>query len=232
MLLLVVCQTFGGLRNFNCHLHILVSAGGFQEAENRWISRLQFDETMLMDLWRRAIIFYLRVMLRGGTIRTELDSRQFEKLLQRRSREAWSIFISKPMTKTKYLSYAGRYIRRPPFPRNHILEITERDVRFLAKDRRKGRLVTLLWSKRKLVQALSQHVPDRYRHGMRYFGLLAPQSIARTSASIFSVPNQKRRPHPAPLSWPELSLRTFGKDPLIDSQGQRMHRVESLRPAA
>ncbi|MGO8913049.1 MAG: hypothetical protein ACLQDM_27510 [Bradyrhizobium sp.] len=37
----VIC---GGRLNFNSPLHILVSAGGLQESEGRWIARLAFDQ--------------------------------------------------------------------------------------------------------------------------------------------------------------------------------------------
>jgi hypothetical protein len=35
VLIMVIPHTFGGRLNFNSHLHILVSAGGLQESENR-----------------------------------------------------------------------------------------------------------------------------------------------------------------------------------------------------
>ena len=40
VLLMVVPHTFGRHLTFNAHLHILVSAGGLNESEGRWISQL------------------------------------------------------------------------------------------------------------------------------------------------------------------------------------------------
>ena len=40
VLVMVVQHTFGRRLNFNPHLHILVSAGGLQELEGRWIAPL------------------------------------------------------------------------------------------------------------------------------------------------------------------------------------------------
>jgi Putative transposase len=72
------------------------------------------------------------------------------------------------MSKKKFLYHAARYVRRPPLPQNHIVEITERDIRFLAKKRKNncGRVVTLQWSKKKLVDTLGHHV--RTATDMRY----------------------------------------------------------------
>jgi len=43
------------------------------------------------------------------------------------------------------------------------------------------------------VDALAAHVPDRYRHATRYFGLLAPGTKRTTSAALFALLQQKKR---------------------------------------
>jgi Putative transposase/Transposase zinc-binding domain len=235
VLLIVVPQTFGGLLNFNPHLHMLVSAGGLRESENIWIP-LHFDKRELMQelmqMWRLALSAYLWVALQARALRSDLSTEQLKKVLKEQYRRPWIIYISPFMSKAKFLRYAGRYIRRPPVPLNHILKITDREVRFLAKDTKAKCLVELLWPKEMFVATLGEHVPDRYRHAMRYFGLLAPRSKRRTSAALFAVLKHKKLPRPARISWPELSLRTFGINPLIDSRGQLMHWVERLKPPA
>ena len=41
-----------------------------------------------------------------------------------------------------------------------------------------------------------QHIPDRYQHAVRNFGLFAPRSLGQTSAAIFVIHGQERRPRP------------------------------------
>jgi len=53
VLIMVVQHTFGRSLNFNPHLHILVSAGGLQESEGRWIAPLRFEKEALMRMWLR-----------------------------------------------------------------------------------------------------------------------------------------------------------------------------------
>src|SRR5438876_10358068 len=48
VLAMVVQHTFGRDLKFNPHLHVLVSAGGLQESEARWIAPLRFDKDALM----------------------------------------------------------------------------------------------------------------------------------------------------------------------------------------
>jgi hypothetical protein len=80
------------------------------------------------------------------------------------------------------------------------------------------------------VATLAEHVPDRYQHGVRYFGLLAPRSNARTSAAVFALLQQQKRPCLGRLSWAFLLKRDFGKDPTVDRLGKRMRWAGRLKP--
>jgi hypothetical protein len=80
------------------------------------------------------------------------------------------------------------------------------------------------------VATLAEHVPDRYRHAIRYFGLLAPGSKARTSAAVFALLGQQKQLRPRRLGWAFLLRRDFGRDPLIDRRSQPMRWVGRLKP--
>ena len=82
------------------------------------------------------------------------------------------------------------------------------------------------------VDALATHVPDRYRHAMRRFGLLAPRAQCATSAALFALLGQKERPRPQRLNWRNSLRKYFGVDPLVDSRGQSMLWVGRLKPVA
>src|SRR5260370_19465162 len=59
VLVLVMPHTFGAHLNFNCHLHILASAGGLKESEGQWVE-LAYSKHPLMMMWKYAVITYLR----------------------------------------------------------------------------------------------------------------------------------------------------------------------------
>ena len=90
VLLIVVPQTFGGLLNFNPHLHMLVSAGGFQESECRWIP-LRFDKRELMQMWRLALIAYLWVVLRVRAPRSAVGTEPLRRSLEEQYKREWII---------------------------------------------------------------------------------------------------------------------------------------------
>jgi hypothetical protein len=100
----------------------------------------------------------------------------------------------------------------------------------LAKDTKHQRFSPVKYLKKAFVAILIPHVPDRYRNSMRYFGLLAPR-LKNMLSVVFLLLKQKKRTRPMPLSWAQLSYRTFGTDPSIDRQGKQMVRIGRLGPA-
>lgn len=231
VLIMVVPHTFGGYLNFNCHLHILVSAGGLKESESRWISPLCFDKDEVMEMWRNAVINYLREALRAGVLKSDCDQVYLGKVLTAEyERPRWIIHIHTSMSKKHFLQYAARYARRPPIAQRRIVEVTDGEVEFWTNDKRQGRKVTTRCSLLEFVVILAEHVPDRYRHAIRHFGLLAPRTKNRTLAAVFALVGQDQRPRTRRMSWRTSLQRYFGVDPLIDSQGQSMLWVRRQGP--
>jgi len=232
--IMVIPHTFGGGLNFNSHLHILVSVGGLQESEGRWVNSLVFDEDedkgKLMRMWRFAVITYLRAALKAKVLTSDLSPQELRTRLKKQYERWWSIDIDHFASKKHFLRYAGRYVRRPPIAQYRFVKITDREVRFWTKDKIQKRRVNISYTPEGFVATLAEHVPDRYQHGIRYFGLLAPGSRARTSAAVFALLGQQKRSRPRRLSWAYSLRRDFGVDPLIDRRGERMRWVGRLKP--
>ena len=232
VLIMVVPHTFGGDLKFNAHLHILVSAGGLLEAEGRWIPALTFNQDALMRMWRYAVINHLRGALKAQVLQSDLGMQELQRLLttayERHPR--WIIYLDKIVSKSHFLRYAARYVRRPPIANWRLLEVTGREVKFVAKDTKAGRLVPTRCRLPEFARLLAAHVPDHYRQAIRYFGLLAPRAKGQTFAALFVLLGETKRPRPQRLSWRSSILKYFGHDPLIDSHGQTMHWVRREKP--
>jgi hypothetical protein len=227
VLIIVVPHTFGGDLKFNTHLHILVSAGGLSESESRWVPHIPLHKETMMRMWRYAVITHLRAALKAKVLKSDLRIQELERILttayERHPR--WIIFIDKIASKSHFLQYAARYIRRPPIASWRLLEVADREVEFMAKDTRAQTLVPTRCRLPEFARLLAPHVPDTYRHAIRYFGLLAPGAKGQTSAGLFVLLRQTKRSCPPRLSWRSSLLKYFGLDPLIDSRGQEMSRV-------
>jgi hypothetical protein len=105
-------------------------------------------------------------------------------------------------------------------------------IKFLTKDTKTKETVLDELSKDEFIRILADHVPDRYRHSIRYYGLLAPRAKDRAYTLLFRLLGQKRRPRPPRMPWAEMMMKSFKKDPLIDSRGQVMKLIGQHFPAA
>lgn len=229
VLIAVIPHTFGAWLNFNSHLHILVSAGGMKTSNGIWIDRLYFDRKRLMHMWRFALLTFLRQALKAGVLKSDLRPGAFRALLADQYRW-WSVHVDYFQSKTHFLRYAGRYARRLPIAQHRFEEVTPTKVRFWVKDKKLKQWVICELSPAEFVALLAEHVPDRYGHTPRYFGLLAPQSKARSSGAIFLILGQQKRTRPRRLGWRLSVRRDFGIDPLLDSSGQLLRWVGRLSP--
>jgi hypothetical protein len=170
--------------------------------------------------------------LKAGLIKGLTGTEEIKMLFETQYRRPWNIFIGRIMSKAQFLRYAGRYIRRPPIAQYRLQRINDREVEYLAKDTRGKSLVRVRYSNEDFVKTLMEHVPDKFRHSMRYFGLLAPRSKHNTFSGLLAFLRQDKRQRPLRMGWVNSLLKHFGVDPLIDSLGQPMVWIGRLEPVS
>ena len=214
ILIMVVQHTFGGDLKFNCHLHILISTGGLNESTGGWIPSLPLNKGGIMRMWRYAVIDHLRRALKAGVLRSQLSMQSTRHLLStayyNERYPCWVVLWDDIVSKAHFIRYAARYVRRPPIASWRIKKLVDGKVQFVEKDTKHGRMVPT-------------YVPDHYRHGVRYFGILSPRGRNKLYAYLFLKLEQQMRPRPRRLSWRESLKKYFGVDPMIDSMGQEMY---------
>jgi len=227
---IAIPHTFNGKLEFNSHVHTMVTGGGLQRSSVSWVPRVYYDRDALVKSWRKAVIALLRAVLRAGQLRTNLTPDQIGDLLTHLEKCWWSVKIQSFDDKWHFLQYAGRYVRRPPIAQRRITWIGERNVRFWYKDKKLRRRVYVQCSLEKFVDRWVQHIPDRYQHSARSFGLFAPRALRQTSAAIFAILGQEQRPRPKPRPWALSIERDFGHNPLLDHTGKRMKWARRVAP--
>jgi hypothetical protein len=227
---LAILHTFNGKLEFNSHVHTMVTAGGLHDSSAVWGSSILYESEALMRAWQRAVIAILRAAAQANQLVTKIPSGRLEELLSQQEKRWWRINIQSFEDKAHFLKYAGRYTRRPPIAEHRITLITDRTVSFWYKDKKLHRKVEVQCSLEEFVERWAQHIPERYKHSVRIFGLFSPRAISQTTDAIFAIFGQKRRSRPKPLSWAWLTKHTFGKDPLLDRAGNRMNWTRRLPP--
>jgi len=215
---LIIPHTFGRRLNFHPHLHILVSAGGLNKRENRWINFRELDKYVLMYWWRFTVINYLADVLRADAE----DVGALDEMFDRQGKRTWNIHIKRFSSKWHFLRYAARYLRRPPIAEHRLISMTDEHVEYWANDLKLKAWVRIKVSVEEFLELLIQHVPDRYAHGTRYFGLASPAGKHLFSRAIFALVGEEQKPRPKRLSFEAMSVKYFDSNPLLDSHGQRM----------
>jgi hypothetical protein len=195
-----------------------------------WIGSIYYKRERLLESWRKAVIKLLRAALRADQLVSSMSGSQIEGILQEQEVRWWSIKIQSFKSKEHFLKYAGRYLRRPPIARRRITEVGDQTVSFWYKDKKSCCKVRIQLSLEDFVGRWSRHIPERYQHAVRSFGLFAPRAVGQGFEAIFAVLGQARTPAPKPRRWANSIMRDFGTDPLLDWQGKRMTWRRRIAP--
>jgi hypothetical protein len=226
-----VLHTFNGELLFKPHVHSLVTAGGLQASRSRWQPRIFFHRDELIRSWQRLIIATFRRASETGQLEFEITRDELESLLQFEEIRGWIAHVRAFKGKEHFLQYCGRYVRRPPIAQWRILTIKDGFVRFWHKDKRLKRWITVQCTLEEFIDRWSQHIPKRYRHAVRHFGLFAPRRWPRVAAAIFTILGTKQRPRPKRLPW-AIAVQRFRGNPLLDQCSQPMKFVRHMAASA
>jgi len=229
VMVVVVRQTFGADLKFNPHLHMLVSIIGLHKSGRDLVSNIRFLRDAVMRAWRHILLEYLTIALEAGQISYHLPRPELMELFQEHHDRLWYGWVNYDRSREDILRYISRYLCRPPLAEYRLLPRESHYVRFLTRDKKLGSIVTTCTT-REFIVLLADQVPDHYRHGVRYFGLLSPQSIGKDYEVFLSLLGQKRPPRPKRILWADLIWQTFGWDPRLDSDGKRMRWVGRVAP--
>src|SRR5664279_4421129 len=201
-----ILHTFNGKLEFNSHVHTMVTGGGLYGSSGAWVSRVYYERDRLMEAWRRAVIALLRAALQAGQLHTGMTVHQIEEMLAEQEDRWWSVKIQSFKSKEHFLRYAGRYVRRPPIAQRRITDVGDQTVTFWFKDKKLGRRVYLQCSQEEFADRWAQHIPERYQHAVRSFGLFAPRTLAQTRVAVFAILGQEPRPRPKRRPWADSLL--------------------------
>ena len=208
----------------------MATASAVEVSSGTWRPAVYYATNEVMHLWRYAVIGLLRAALRAGKLRTNTTTEEVEALLNTQAQRWWSVKIQAFSCKQHYLGYAARYVRRPPIAQRRITDIGKNRVRYWTKDKRTGCRIYLECSLQEFIQRWVQHIPKRYQHAIRSFGLFSTRSGAENFERIFMLLGQKLRPKPRRRRWSESILHDFKVDPLLDAAGARMNWVGRMPP--
>lgn len=210
----------------------MATGGAVEASTGTWRPAVYYATNEVTHLWRYAVISLLRAALRVGKLRTSNAMEEVESLLNTQEQRWWSVKIQAFSCKRHYLGYAACYVRRPPIAQRRITNVGKNCVSYWTRDKRTGCRIYLACTLQEFMKRWEQHIPKRYQHAVRSFGLFSTRSGIESYERTFMLLGQKRRPRPRPRRWSESILRDFKVDPLLDAAGATMKWVSRLAPQA
>jgi len=209
---IVVAHTFGSDLKWNVHFHVVITAGGVRHDGKRWVhapKRYLVPAPLLALEWKLNVIeaiaaahqkepFYCR--------RLRSDRRRrfnVRKCLGYIRNSHWHIRLGPSLQQADgAVRYACRYSKRPVIAEGRITNYDKGYVSFLFKDYYKGgryqckKLPVLVF-----IDRVVQHLPPRYFHQVRYYGLFAPAVRAKELPKARQLLQQRKRRRKQPLTW-------------------------------
>lgn len=216
---MVGLHTFGAKMNFNPHVHILVTEGGFDGA-GKWIAKDFIPYVMLRKRWQATVMDMLKKKL------PEQEVKRYKKLFQK----IWAdnpegfVIYGPPNKKGNgtveaQVGYIGRYMRRPAMALSRIVDYDGETVTFKYFDKTEQKEKQEIVTVEEFISRIIKHIPDEQFKTIRYYGIysrrgkrLADKMMeAYMGKRIRKTDGQRKQQR---IGWRNKLKAFTGRDPL------------------
>lgn len=205
--IVIVMHPYGKDLKVNYHLHVLVTEGGMNEAQE-WKEQTFLNYKMLRKVWQYEILTALRAVMPPNAQTKRLIARLFGEY-----RQGFYVHAAPRVENGEGISrYIGRYIRHPAIADTRIVAYDGETVTFYYQDRQRGRQERTL-PVVEFIYSVVRHIPPRQFKMVRYYGLYAPRKASQIHAIMEKIGKVVGRVIRR-LSWRERIRRDFRRDPL------------------
>jgi hypothetical protein len=216
----VAVHTFGRDLKRNLHFHLSTTLSGLSIDKTTWMPNFRFNRKKLVLIktqWTNTIITLLRDEYNSGNLilPKEITGQQFLSYLCSYERKPpWVVHFAKPSENHyRVITYLGRYLKRPPIGETRITDYDGSDVTYSYFDHHDKSLHYMTLPVFDFIMRLIAHIPDRYFRMVRYYNWLSTRTRSQYLPFIYQALNQIVKKLQE-LSWRELFIKNFGKDPL------------------
>lgn len=232
-------HTWGQTLVLHPHLHILVTGGGLDSADQwRQINNgYLLPGKALMMLYRGKLIGSIRKALGKGQLvcPTGTSEQQMQNLLNKLGRIKWNVRICKRYPHGEgVVTYLGRYMKGGPINNRRLIRCTNEEVTFSYKDYRKskeeGKKVksTMTLPVKQFLQRFFLHIPEANTQVVRSYGLYASskgEELNRCCKNMGQPPIAKE---PVP-TWKDICEKLGNQHPeLCPTCGCRLVRGREI----
>jgi len=218
---------------FHPHIHMVVTAGGLDQSQTRWIeSRNKFlvpVEALSVKIRGKFVHYLNKAYDKGelefrGSIRDLEDPKAFGNLISSLYQHKWVIYSKQPFADPQHVfKYLSRYTHKVAISNHRLVSVTDGHVTFLARDNKdtgKHRSVTI--TPEEFIRRFLLHVIPSGFTKIRHYGLMGSANaktkleVARKLLLAAKAPTPQTQPilrqcQPTP-TWQEVFLRATGID--------------------
>lgn len=216
---IVVIHTHGRSGSYNPHVHIIMTDGGINKTEKKWINLGYFPYTIMHKKWQYHLFGMLKEQFCDGV----------KKLID----ELWKNYpqgfvghVSKgkaPEHSKGLAKYLAKYVASPPISNKRISQYDGDNVTYHYKDHKSKQRKTETVSAETFIGRMIQHLLPKGFQRIRYYGLQATKTfsqwcdvikeglrkigkVIKDAYQIVTLQNYRSR-----------HTESFGKDPFVCS---------------
>ncbi|MFV1963596.1 MAG: transposase, partial [Acidimicrobiia bacterium] len=215
---IIVLQTHGRNGQYNVHLHIIATSGGFDEKSGEWIHLNYLPYPVLHKKWQ----WYLLEMLRR-----EVDTEEIEKLIDycyKKYPNGFVANVQKGKVPNRYRTlskYLAKYVVSPPISVKRIDAYDGKTVTYHYRSHRTKKVEKETLEAYRFLGRMVQHILPKGFKRIRYYGVQATKTFEKLKVIIQeAVSKLKNVVKDAIKIIPKRNYReryqaSTGKDPLI-----------------
>jgi Putative transposase/Transposase zinc-binding domain len=178
---IVVVQTHGRNGQYNPHLHIIATSGGWDQQANEWMHLDYLPYTLLRKKWQ----WYLLTMLRQ-TLKTQ-EMKRLVDACYTRYRNGFVTNVQKGDVPSRYESlarYLAKYVVSPPISLRRIDGYDGHQVTYHYRSHKSERVERETVDVYTFIGRMMQHVFAKGFKRIRYYGVQATKTFAKMKGLI------------------------------------------------
>lgn len=224
-----ILHTFGKGLKWHVHYHVLITAGGLRKG--KWVENSYLSGEYLKKAWKAKMLAGLRKLYRSGKLINAIGKhpgQSFEAMLSDIYNDNWYAWIDRVKGDSTFsFIYVGRYSKRACISQKGIIKYRRGEI-VVWKERSKKPAPDICANRatpHDFVELLITHIPNRYDHQVRYYGLYSSRQKNTYYSKALEI-LKKKSPLEKPdlatkLDWPKLMRWTHDVNPLTCPKCQK-----------
>ena len=221
---IVVIQTHGRNGQYNPHLHLIATSGGWDQQARQWVHLDYVPYPMLRKKWQ----WYLLTMLRQ-TVKTQ-EIKRLVNACSTRYREGFVTNVQKGEVPSRYQSlatYLAKYVVSPPISLRRIDRYDGHRVTYHYRSHKSEQVERETVDVYTFIGRMVQHTFAKGFQRIRYYGVQATKTFATLKGLIQEALAKVRGIVKgaikiiAPLTYRQRYQQSSGRDPLRCPHCQR-----------